>query len=427
VGAAGDAEWGSYKTLMEEAERLRWANAPAFATCQALNTARQGPSEARPDQVYRQAPKPAAEPTPSSGPARFRMSLNGGLENFQIQSRTTIPVYQVSGTYTVVSASPGSPPFGPGSLSGGPYAATGRQYRLATKAWEDQNNLSVTYAADGFDALGWRFSVAFGDNDGTIKQYLPHALIEPGPTIGSTPISVTPVTPTCIATPHCQPMIYETTYPYTQSVLGNGSNEFAYLSQLNSAAIIQTYDKFNLGGQFARTFDVATPLGTFSLEPGAKVSAYWWSFKQSEMASEIEANVNSPTYYANSISGEGPGFSVAATLGLGGRIGPGWPLKWLVLGSYGAEWVDLSLHDPSLSTGTLVRVRPTASFGGQIEYDFVTGWGAVLSLQQLQSAYLSTVVSASGAVSGVTIGGQTYIDLRQVDSQLYTLTLQHDF
>lgn len=423
IGAAGDAEWVTYKTMMAEADLLRWVNASALARCETTNIAQRDatPPSATPAQTQAAASGGRGETQPA--PLAFRLSLTGGLADYQIHSPTRIPILQQTGIIEALSTSPNPPlTVAGGSLNPQSTTRVGETPRLSSKAWGDQQALSFAYAKSGWDAPGWRFFIDVDVESGTIKQYLGSPLTSNGPTFGASTAICEHFAITIGAPTTCS--FYLVSAPYSLDLFLSGQ------AAINAYTIKQEFQQVQSRGAVERAFAAPTPLGVVSVIPGVNFGASWQSFKETRVIlGENLGNPNSglsapfPYSSADERTGSGPSFDAAASLTLEARVRPNWPVKWSLFGQYGFDWSDINVAD--LNVVALNRFRPASSFGGQLEYDISPALSAVLSVQQRQTSYVSSV-QPSGA-SGETVSDGSTVDLRTAISQLYLVGLQYRF
>ncbi|HEY2482221.1 MAG TPA: hypothetical protein VGI30_08500 [Caulobacteraceae bacterium] len=423
VGAAGDAEWNNYKSRMALAEQVRLASQPILAACLA------GPGPSR----VAQAPTPvvAANPGPAgetAQPLRVRIGISDGAANYHIRSTTSIPVISQSGIYVFNSSSP----TGPVSFPGGTFVPstitqTG-SVRLKTDAWENQARASSTFASDGFDRPGWRLSVGLGLDSGTIHQHLAGPLVASAPNVD---LAATPQVRGCVVlsaqTGQC--FLYALAVPFTgQAFQLGGEFNSAFQSRVNSYDVRQSERQFSVEGGVGRAFALPTPIGPLEVTPGAEFGARWWSFGETRTIDAVAQGQTSDFLFSDHTRGEGPGFSARAKLALSGAVWPSWPLRWTLFGDYGAEWVELNIHNDQGLTAVLNRARPVSGYGGEVEYDFSPAMSLAVVVQQQRIPYVASVLT-NGVGPGVTLndGSGTFLELLDTNATIYSLVVQYGF
>lgn len=406
VGTAGDAEWNAYKADLALAEQVRLANAPALAACQRPSRAQGAPGP------------PPAEPTATR---HVRIGVSEGRASADIHSTTAIPILNQSGLYAITSSIPNTPvTFPGGTFTATTSTPTGNSVRLKSRAWENQLRVGATFASGGFDAPGWRLSGTLGFDSGTIHERLARPLAAAAPNIDLA--ATAQVSCVVFSAFSGQCFDYALAVPFTgQALQIPGPFGPPFASRVNSYDVRQSVRRFSAEAGAERVFGLASPLGDLDLALGADIGARWWSF---DMTRAIDADT---IQFSNHNRGQGPGFSAKAKLAIGGRVG-GWPLRWTLFGDYGAEWVDLTIHDDQNFSAVLNRTRPVYDLGGALEYDLSKAISLTFMVKDERVPYLSSFL-ASGRAPGAFIndGSGTFFTLLDANALSYSVMLGYSF
>lgn len=297
---------------------------------------------------------------------------------------------------------------------------SGQSLRLKTGAWENQLRIGTTFATEGFDAPGWRLSGTLGYDAGTIHEHLAHPFMAAAPNID---LAATPqVSCVLVSAFNGQCFEYALAVPFTgQAAQIPGPFNPSFASRVNRYDVRQSERRFSAAASAARVFGVPSPLGDLDLALGADIGARWWSL-------DITRTIDADTIqFSNHDRGDGPSFSAKAKLALGGSVG-GWPLRWTLFGDYGAEWVDLTLHDDQNLSAVLNRARPVYDLGGEVEYDLGRALSLTFMVKDERVPYVSNFL-ASGRPSGAFIndGSATFFRLLDASALSYSVMVGYAF
>jgi hypothetical protein len=201
-----------------------------------------------------------------------------------------------------------------------------------------------------------------------------------------------------------------------------------FQSEVKSYDVRQSNRRFSLEGGAARVFALPSLMGDLDLTVGADFGGRYWSFDQTRTIDAVVQGQSADFVATYHNRGEGPGFTAKAKLAVSGAVWPAWPLRWTLFGDYGAEWVELTVHDDRGFSAVLNRTRPVSDFGGEIEYDLSRALSIAVIVQQQRTPYVSSVLSAGiGPGVGVNDGSGGFFDLLDTNVRIYSLLIQYGF
>lgn len=409
VGAAGDAEWASYKSLRAQAEQLRAQ--PGGCPSQVAAAPVAAPVAARP--VIAQAEAPAALATEAAPPVRrFRAELSVFEADRQPSSASRLSMRTVNGqvmqnnfTRTPVPLPPPTtpptfPPIVPNQgfqlLSVGPVQEGARP---SVRSWSSGAALSMDFAPAGLGAEGWRWTASLeGLTEETRSDMAPGG--------GYT---YTPGTPQyrCFLSGTFT-VVYSCGYELTTGVTSNqyilptqsnnsGPGPFALLSR---DSVRQTSKRLNGRLGLARDFALGSPIGGLTASLGGELGLGWWTLEERE---SVVAEASWDFYR----SADGPTALVGLTGELGGPVWRTSNLRWSIRSAVDYEMSDLtataranyhyfSFDVPSESTVQNLDDQFTGRLGARLDYSRGP-MGAFVSLERRRDLSLVSNVSGLGA------------------------------
>lgn len=413
VGAAGDADWARYKSLMSSAQRARVEGARRLAACSPQGGA-----------VAIIAPSLSSngalsEPGPRRWGDHFHLGVSTSHDELHTRSDVVIPRVIETGLYVVTSPSPTGPITYPGgSFTGltpfqGPTFTPGPgSVRLNSRGESNAIAGRFGFAPTGWSD-GWRFGAEVALSRGFQKEDLGGPLIAPPPDIQT---SATP-TVSCVLssafTGSC--FRYGLGVPFSRTIFATpGSFNSPYQTEVDVYDVRQRSNQFTLALTADRAFTFRSPLGPLTAVAGVGVTGAWWSLAEDRTIAALQEGPQTAFVTRIHTSGEGPTFGAQIEGGLEGGM-PWLPVRWSLSGQAEQEWAQLSLHGPGGVGAVVSRARTITSYGAALIYP-VSHYRFGLGVERVRVLSAATHLAPGGDGGGVTLNDAMGTTVRIVDA-----------
>ncbi|WP_422182998.1 hypothetical protein [Caulobacter sp.] len=412
VGAAGDAEWASYKRFRSQAEALR-----AQGACPPSPMASAAP---QPAAALPASPQPASTAVASTAweepkIRRFRFEASGNWADRQPSAASRIGMQTLQGTTTQqltypLSATPTPAPV-PAPVFPAPTTTnsvfqttaagpTADGPRPDVRGWSSGLTVSLDFAPQGYGQEGWRWTVSLSGDTAETRSDTAfpadgYRVTSEGPTQYSCPrIGFSPFITAIYGCRYDKVSQAERDqYHLPFGVNGAVSEEI-----VTSDSVSQTSQRLDARFGMIRDFKTGSPLGPLDISLGAELGVGWWTLDEHE---QIGVPSGVRDFYR---SANGPAGYLGLTGALGGAVRQGWPLRWSIQSALGYEVVDLT----ATTVWTFIG-RPEAHSSDQNLSDQMSGrlgvrldygqgpLGTFVSLERRRDLSVVSNVTAPGA------------------------------
>lgn len=416
TGTAGDAEWTTYKQLRARAELLRAQRGECPTERVNLAPPPVTAPPATPAATTLAARDlPARDWAPSSG--RFRFEAGAYLADAQPSAASRLGVETVSGVLFQndglgsFSPTPSGPPPAfqipaptitgalPGTVTNVSPVRDGP--RPHVRSWSSGQSLALSFAPQGQDVDGWRWTARLTNGLDKTKSdttFAPINYVVTGtPTVtygcGGSFISLGQIQYYQCGYRSSTPLSLDR-YLLVNNLINGETGRRTVVSADN---LTQTSKRLDGGLELARDFTIASPLGALTASAGAEIGFGWWTIEERE-------SIRSDFSYDFYRSADGPTAMIGLTGQLGGPVWRAKGLRWSVRSGLGYQVADLTATErlqvgDGYTTGSTVQNLSDEMVGRLgARLDFLHGpVGMFLAVDRRRDLSLVSTVTAPGA------------------------------